>query len=62
VKLWLWVGKSPNEGKGVFTAQDIKKDTRIIRYIGEKIPNPSSPPNPKRWKSVKALNSQTQAF
>jgi hypothetical protein len=24
--------------------------------------NPSSPPNPKRWKSVKALNSQTQAF
>jgi SET domain-containing protein len=33
----LWVGKSRIDGKGLFTAQNIKKGTRIIRYIGEKI-------------------------
>ena len=33
----LWVGKSRIAGKGLFTAQDIKKGTRILQYIGEKI-------------------------
>jgi hypothetical protein len=33
----LWVGKSRIHGKGLFTAQDIKRGTRIIQYIGEKI-------------------------
>ena len=33
----LWVGKSRIAGKGLFTAQEITKGTRILQYIGEKI-------------------------
>ena len=33
----LWVGKSRIAGKGLFTAQAIKKGARILQYIGEKI-------------------------
>ena len=33
VKRLLWVGKSRIAGKGLFTAQDIKKGTRILQYI-----------------------------
>ena len=38
MKIPLWVGKSCIHGKGLFTAQHIKRGTRIIQYIGEKIP------------------------
>ena len=31
------VGKSRIAGQGLFTLQDITKDTRIIRYVGERI-------------------------
>ena len=31
------VGKSRIAGQGLFTLQDIKKDTRIIRYVGERL-------------------------
>jgi hypothetical protein len=37
MKVRVWVGKSKIAGKGVFTAQDIKKDTRIFQYVGERI-------------------------
>ena len=37
MKVRVWVGKSTIAGQGVFTAQDIKKDTRILRYVGERI-------------------------
>lgn len=37
MKVRVWIGKSKIAGKGLFTAQDIKKDTRIMRYIGPKI-------------------------
>jgi uncharacterized protein len=37
MKRLLWVGKSRIAGKGLFTAQAIKKGTRILQYIGEKI-------------------------
>jgi SET domain-containing protein len=37
MKILVWVGTSRIAGKGLFAAQDIKKDTRIIRYTGEKI-------------------------
>jgi uncharacterized protein len=37
VKIRLWVGKSGIHGTGVFAAQAIKKGTRILPYIGEKI-------------------------
>jgi SET domain-containing protein len=37
VKILVWVGRSTIAGKGLFAAQHIKKDTRIIRYNGEKI-------------------------
>jgi len=37
MKRLLWVGKSRIAGKGLFTAQEIKKETRILQYIGEKI-------------------------
>jgi SET domain-containing protein len=33
----VWIGTSQIHGKGVFAAQDIKKGTRILPYIGEKI-------------------------
>jgi SET domain-containing protein len=36
------VGKSRIDGQGLFAAIDIKKGTRIIRYIGEKIPKAES--------------------
>src|SRR6266571_7661367 len=37
MKILVWVGKSRIAGKGLFTAQDIKKGTRIIQYIGQRI-------------------------
>ena len=37
MKVRVRVGKSRIAGQGLFTAQAIKKDTRIIRYIGERI-------------------------
>jgi SET domain-containing protein len=37
VKIRVWVGKSRIAGQGLFTVQDIKKGTRILPYIGEKI-------------------------
>jgi uncharacterized protein len=37
MKRLLWVGKSRIAGKGLFIAQEIKKGTRILQYIGEKI-------------------------
>jgi len=37
VKIRVWVGKSRIAGKGLFTAQFIKKDTDIVRYVGERI-------------------------
>ena len=37
MKIRLRVGKSGIAGKGVFAAQPIKKGTRILPYIGEKI-------------------------
>jgi uncharacterized protein len=42
MKRLLWVGKSRIAGKGLFTAQEIKKGTRILQYIGEKIPKAES--------------------
>jgi SET domain-containing protein len=37
MKVRVWIGKSKIAGKGLFTAQDIQKDTRIMPYIGPKI-------------------------
>jgi len=37
MKMLLWVGKSSIAGKGLFTAQNLKRGTRILQYIGEKI-------------------------
>ena len=37
VKVRVWVRKSRIAGLGLFAAQDIKKWTRILPYIGEKI-------------------------
>ena len=37
MKVRVWVGPSPIAGKGLFAAQPIKKGTRIIQYIGQKI-------------------------
>jgi SET domain-containing protein len=37
VKIRVWVGTSRIAGKGLFAAQDIKKGTRIIQYIGQRI-------------------------
>ena len=37
MKVRVQVGKSRIAGQGLFTLQDIKKDTRIIRYVGERI-------------------------
>jgi SET domain-containing protein len=42
VKIRLWVGQSCIDGKGVFAAQAIRKGTRIIQYLGEKIPKEES--------------------
>ena len=38
VKVRVWVHKSRIAGLGLFAAQDIKLGTRILPYIGEKIP------------------------
>src|SRR5207249_10425153 len=37
VKIPVWIGRSRIAGKGLFTAQDIPQDTKIIPYRGEKI-------------------------
>ena len=37
MKIGVWVGTSTIAGQGLFAGQHIKKDTRILRYIGEKI-------------------------
>ncbi len=37
VKVRVRVGKSRIAGQGLFTVQDIKKDTRILPYVGERI-------------------------
>ena len=37
MKVRVRVGKSRIAGQGLFTAQDITQDTRIIQYIGERI-------------------------
>jgi hypothetical protein len=37
VKIRIWVGTSRIAGKGLFAAQDIKKGTRIMQYIGQRI-------------------------
>jgi len=37
VKILLSVGQSPISGRGLFTAQDIKKGTRLIQYTGQRI-------------------------
>jgi uncharacterized protein len=37
MKIQVCVGPSRIAGQGLFAAQDIKKGTRIIQYIGEKI-------------------------
>jgi hypothetical protein len=37
MKMRVWVGTSQIAGQGLFTAQAIQKDTRIIRYVGERI-------------------------
>jgi len=37
VKVRVWVGTSSIAGKGLFAAQTIKKGTRIIQYIGQRI-------------------------
>jgi uncharacterized protein len=42
VKVRVWVHKSRIAGLGLFAAQDIKPGTRILPYIGEKIPKAES--------------------
>ena len=42
MKVRVRVGKSRIAGQGLFTLQNIKKDTRIIRYIGERISKAAS--------------------
>ena len=37
MRIRVWVGTSRIAGKGLFVAQDIKKGTRIIQYIGQRI-------------------------
>jgi len=37
VKICVRISPSPIAGQGLFAAQDIKKGTDIIRYLGEKI-------------------------
>jgi uncharacterized protein len=37
VKVHVWVSTSRIAGKGLFAAQNIKKGTRIIQYIGQRI-------------------------
>jgi len=42
VKIRVRVGPSRIAGQGLFAGQEIKQGTKIIRYIGEKIPNEES--------------------
>jgi SET domain-containing protein len=42
VKIQVRVGLSRIAGQGLFAAQDIKKGTRIIQYIGARIPKEES--------------------
>jgi SET domain-containing protein len=42
VKIPVWVGPSRIAGRGLFTAQDITHGTRILPYLGEKIPKDES--------------------
>jgi uncharacterized protein len=42
VKIRVRVGPSRIAGQGLFAGQDIKQSTKIIRYIGEKIPHEES--------------------
>jgi SET domain-containing protein len=42
VKIQVRVGPSRIAGQGLFAAQEMKKGTRIIQYIGEKIPKEES--------------------
>jgi hypothetical protein len=37
MRIRVWVGTSRIAGKGLFAAQHIKKGTRIIQYIGQKM-------------------------
>jgi hypothetical protein len=37
VKIPVWIGRSRIAGKGLFTAQDIPQDTKMIPYRGEKM-------------------------
>ena len=37
MKVRVLVGKSRIAGQGLFTLQNIKKDTRVIQYVGERI-------------------------
>jgi SET domain-containing protein len=37
MRIHAWVGTSRIAGKGLFAAQHIKKGTRIIQYIGQRI-------------------------
>src|SRR5262245_59290264 len=37
VKIRVWIGTSHIVGKGLFAVQGIKKGTRIIQYIGQRI-------------------------
>ena len=37
MKIHVRVGPSPIQGQGLFAVQPIKKGTRIIQYVGEKI-------------------------
>src|SRR5215472_15015898 len=42
VKIRVSVGPSRIAGQGLFAEQDIRQGTKIIRYIGEKIPHEES--------------------
>ena len=42
MKIQVRVGPSQIAGQGLFAAQDMKKGTRIIQYIGAKIPKEES--------------------
>jgi hypothetical protein len=38
----VWIGRSRIAGKGLFTAQDIPQDTKILPYRGEKMTKEAS--------------------
>ena len=42
MKIQVRVGPSRIAGQGLFAAQDIQKGTRIIQYIGARIPKAES--------------------